>query len=69
MIIIDRFEGEFAVLETDSGMVQTARSLLPETAREGDILVQTAEGYAADAEATQTRREKLLARTKKLKKQ
>lgn len=69
MIIIDRFEGDLVVLETDSGMIQAARSLLPENAREGDILTQTANGYAVDAEATRIRREKLLARTKKLKKQ
>lgn len=69
MIIIDRFEGDLAVLETDSGMIQAARSLLPEHAREGDILTQTADGYAVDAEATQARREKLLARMKRIKKQ
>lgn len=69
MIIIDRFEGDLAVLETDSGMIQAARSLLPENAQEGDILTQTADGYAVDAEATQARREKLLARMKRIKKQ
>ncbi|MGN1403661.1 MAG: DUF3006 domain-containing protein [Ruminococcus sp.] len=69
MIIIDRFEGDLAVLETDSGMIQAARSLLPENAQEGDILTQTADGYTVDAEATQARREKLLARMKRIKKQ
>lgn len=67
MIIIDRLEGSLAVLETDSGMIQIARSQLPEQAKEGDLLCRTESGYTIDAAATQARREKLLARTKKQK--
>lgn len=69
MICIDRFEGNVAVLETDIGFQHVSRSQLPANVREGDLLVQTADGsYQVDAEATAARRAKLLARTKKLQK-
>lgn len=39
-IIIDRFEGNFAVVELeDKRMINMPRELVPEEAREGDILV------------------------------
>lgn len=56
MIIIDRFEGEIAVLETDSGMIGISRNLLPENAAEGDVLTETDGAYTVDSEATQARR-------------
>jgi hypothetical protein len=40
MLIIDRFEGDFAVVETSSGgFVNIPRADLPAAAREGDVLV------------------------------
>ena len=38
MLIIDRFEGEYAVIETDIGMVSIPRTDIPASAREGDVL-------------------------------
>ena len=38
MLIIDRFEGEFAIVETDKGMVSIPRADIPAAAREGDVL-------------------------------
>ena len=38
MIVIDRFEGDFAVIETDNGMINIPRSELPTVAKEGDTL-------------------------------
>ncbi len=38
MLIIDRFEGNFAVVETDSGMVNIPKADMPNGAKEGDIL-------------------------------
>lgn len=38
MLIVDRFEGEWAVLELDGKTFNVPRSLLPETVREGDVL-------------------------------
>ena len=38
MFIIDRFEGDFAVVETDNGLINIPLSDLPEGAKEGDVL-------------------------------
>ena len=62
MIILDRLEETLAVLETDDGMVNVPRELLPADVREGDVLRQAADGTYA----TQARREKLLARTRRM---
>lgn len=67
---IDRFEGDYAILEIreETGETlykQLPASWLPEDADEGDILVKTSEGYAIDTAETEKRRaaaaEKLLA--------
>lgn len=57
MIIIDRFEGDIAVLETDSGMESVDRAALPQEAGEGDVLVTENGVYTIDTEATLARRE------------
>lgn len=56
MIIIDRFEGDIAVLETDSGMVQVSRSCISSDAHEGDVLRTENGVYLPDREATEARR-------------
>lgn len=56
MIIIDRFEGGFAVLETDEGMVNADRGLIPEGAEEGSVLRLENGVYILDSEATEARR-------------
>ena len=38
MLIIDRFEGDFAVIEIDGGMISIPRSELPAGAKEGNTL-------------------------------
>ena len=38
MIIIDRFEGDCAVVETDLEIINIPRSELPANAKEGDVL-------------------------------
>lgn len=66
MIIIDRFEGDYAVLETDSGMINAERSKLPENAAEGDVL-NFAEGiYTIDHAATESRRAAITERFNRL---
>lgn len=68
MIIIDRISDGIAVLETDTGMQPVAASLLPETAREGDVLCLTEEGvYLVDEAATEERRCQMRERLQKLK--
>lgn len=37
--IIDRFEGEFAIVECNGGFERVKRSQLPPTAKEGDAVV------------------------------
>ena len=38
MIIIDRFEGDYAVVETDLEIIDIPRAELPANAKEGDVL-------------------------------
>ena len=48
MIILDRLEETLAVLETDDGMVNVPRELLPADVREGDVLRQAADGRSEE---------------------
>ena len=54
MLIIDRFEGDFAVIETDNGMLNVPRSELPTGAKEGDIL-----RLVIDVDGTESRKERI----------
>ena len=51
-MIIDRFEGEYAVVETEDGMININRSFLPAGAREGDSIVCENGKYSVDKETT-----------------
>lgn len=51
MLTIDRFEGEFALLEADGVMLRLPRALVPADAREGDLLT-----IQIDQERTTARR-------------
>jgi hypothetical protein len=50
MLIIDRFEGEIAIIELEKGkFVQIPRIILPSEAREGDVItVQIDQKRTAD---------------------
>ena len=65
-MIIDRFEGETAVIETDGGMIEINVSELPENAREGDVLVLENGRYTVDPEATEQRRKNASDRLRRL---
>ena len=56
MTIIDRFENNIAVLETDGGTIEIERSQLPENAREGDVITETDGVWTIDVTATEKRR-------------
>lgn len=56
MTIIDRFENNKAVLETDSGMIEIERSQLPENAHEGDVITENNGIWYVDIPATEKRR-------------
>ena len=62
MLIIDRFEEGFAVVENteDESMVQIEKSMIDEAAREGDVIFPDEFGYRVDVEATRQRREEVL---------
>ena len=61
MIILDRYEGDFAILETSRGMINIPRSDLPAEAREGDILK-----LIIDTDATKARKKRFDCRMNKL---
>ena len=69
MTIIDRFEGEYAVLETDSGMKNVLRDMLPEEAREGDVVELKNAAYTINKKAAEKRRRELREKLKKLQKE
>lgn len=66
MIIIDRFEGEHAVLEIDDNMVTIDRALIPKEAEEGDVLYISENGYIIDSAATEARRAAMRERLNRL---
>lgn len=54
---IDRFSGDYALLEDDEQtVVRVERSLLPVEAREGDVLIHENGEYTVDRDATADRR-------------
>ena len=59
MLIIERFEGETAVIENDEH-IEINRKLLPQDASEGDVIVKCGDGYSVDREQTAKRRERIL---------
>ncbi len=54
--IIDRFEGDLAVLEVGGKYKNVARCEIPEAAREGDVLVFAHQTWIIDKEATVKRK-------------
>ena len=48
MLIIDRFEGDFAVVETENGFINVPRKDIPSNANEGDILKLSLEKKEAE---------------------
>lgn len=57
--ILDRFEGLYAVLEIEGQMKNIERKLIPEQAREGDVLVYRDKNWIIDTTAASKRREQI----------
>jgi hypothetical protein len=57
-LIIDRFEGDLAVCESDGGRVHVSREFLPGAAKEGDVIRFEAGRYIIDYEKTALKRRK-----------
>ena len=60
MLIIDRFEGDLAVCETEDGLVRILRADLPTNAREGSVLVRMDNAWVLDLHTEAQRRARLL---------
>lgn len=67
MMIIDRFEGDIAVVETDSGIIDIPMKEFPCDVCEGDIILLTDSGYIVDEQATAERHKLILERFNRLK--
>lgn len=66
MLIIDRFEGDFAVVEADGKWLDIPKSLLPPDAARGDILKPCSGRYTIDKALTKARREEIQKRMEEL---
>ncbi|ANS51930.1 hypothetical protein BT246_66380 (plasmid) [Bacillus thuringiensis] len=54
--IIDRFEGELAVIEINNSTIDVPKSKLPSTAKEGDVLIIEDGTYTIDKNETDKKR-------------
>ncbi|NMA66279.1 MAG: DUF3006 domain-containing protein [Clostridiaceae bacterium] len=59
-LIIDRFEGDYAICETENkGMINIERSNLPCEAKEGDVIIKALDGYKIDKDETNKRKARI----------
>ena len=57
LLVIDRFEGVFAVCEDENkNIVNIKREIVPKEAKEGDILVQEKDKYVIDYNSVKARK-------------
>ena len=64
---IDRFEGDYAVLEDDDeNRVNVKKALLPEMAKESDVLDFDGESYTVNADETEKRRQSVIEMLRKM---
>ncbi|MDE5772276.1 MAG: DUF3006 domain-containing protein [Ruminococcus sp.] len=66
MNIIDRFENDIAVIETDDGVIEVNRSQIQENAREGDVITENDGVWVVDISATEKRRAEIREMMKRL---
>ena len=65
--IIDRWEGDYAILETDGGeMIDVPRGQIPPDAREGDVLSCQGGLYRVEEEETRARRARIEEKMRRL---
>ncbi|EOO71741.1 MULTISPECIES: DUF3006 domain-containing protein [Bacillus cereus group] len=57
--IIDRFEGDLAVIEINSITIDVPKSKLPSTVKEGDVLIIENDTYTIDKNETEKRRREI----------
>lgn len=56
MLVIDRFEGEYALIEINRKIFHIPKTLLPKDAREGDVIVIN---IAVDKKATEKKKKSM----------
>lgn len=71
MLILDRFEGDFALIEvTDENdnitSIEIPKNRIASDAREGDILILNNDIYVTDTDATLLRRKRIINRLRRL---
>ena len=60
MIILDRFEGDFAVIYEDDALKNIPKELVDINAKEGTVLIKKENKYYLDEKNTAVRREKIV---------
>lgn len=60
MLIVDRIEDGFAVIETDNGRIEVSRSSLADGVKEGDVVLFENGVYRKDVEATEKRKQEII---------
>lgn len=59
-LIIDRFEGDIAICETeDGGNIDVARKLIPDDVHEGEVIEEINGVYTALPKETEARRQRI----------
>lgn len=58
-VVLDRMEGEFAILEWGDKTLQVPVKELPDGVKEGDVLVKHQQGWQLDVRATQERKQEV----------
>ena len=59
MLIIDRIEGDIAVVETENGHINVSLSAISGKPKEGDVLKKGDQGYVIDKAETASRKRKI----------
>ena len=59
MIVLDRYEGDFAVIEQDGVMKSVPKKLLEPNIPEGSVIVEKNGRYVLDNDETTARRKKI----------
>lgn len=59
MLILDRFEGNFAVIEDNGVMKNIPREVVDNDIKEGSVVIKIGERYVLDKENSAARRKKI----------
>lgn len=60
MLILERIEGNTAVIESDGEIIEVSRERVSSNAKEGDVLCEKDGIYISDSSATEKRRAEIL---------